>query len=278
MSQSKAMLNLSNVTLLCVETRDPDLAHWAINQCLRQAHFAQVVLLTNIDLVKDRQENIEYVQAPPIRSVKDYSDLLLTGIDQYVVGSHVLVIQWDSFITHPELWRDEFLEYDYIGPVWPHHPHTPVGNGGFSLRSVKLLQAIKQPGFIKRHPEDYCICADNREFLEKECGIQFALPEIAEQFAVERSEWHDAFGFHGFFNFGRVLSDDQLAVFLTMIPDPYLKGVDAFDLVDYLISNHKLKLAFSIGSRIQFTWRFRRQYIWMKIKFFLKNLYFYRIQ
>jgi hypothetical protein len=278
MSQSKAMLNLSNVTLLCVETRDPDLSHWAINQCLSQAHFAQVVLLTDIDLVKHQQENIEYVQAPSIRSIKDYSDLLLTGIDQYVVGSHVLVIQWDSFITHPELWRDEFLEYDYIGPVWPHHPQTPVGNGGFSLRSVKLLQAIKRPGFIKRHPEDYCICADNKEFLEKECGIQFAPPEVAEQFAVERSEWHEAFGFHGFFNFGRVLSDDQLAVFLTMIPDPYLKGVDAFDLVDYLISSNKLNLALSIGSRIQFTWRFRRQYIWMKIKFFVKNLYFYRIQ
>jgi hypothetical protein len=278
MSQSKAMLNLPNVTLLCVETRDPDLAHWAIDRCLRQTHFAQVVLLTNIDLVKDQQENIEYVQAPSIRSIKDYSDLLLTGIDQYVVGSHVLVIQWDSFITHPELWLDEFLEYDYIGPVWPHHPRTPVGNGGFSLRSVKLLQAIKRPGFIKRHPEDYCICADNREFLEKECGIQFAPIHIAEQFAVERSEWHDAFGFHGFFNFGRVLSDDQLAVFLTMIPNSYLKGVDAFDLVDYLISNNKLNLALSIGSRIQFSWRFRRQYIWMKIKLFVKNLYFYRIQ
>jgi len=260
------MLNLSNVTLLCVETRDPELAHWAIDRCLAGTRFAKVVLITNIDLVNHRRSDIEYTQAPPIATTKDYSNLLLTGIDQFVMGSHALVIQWDSFITHPNLWRNEFLDYDYIGPVWPHHPETTVGNGGFSLRSVKLLQAIKRPGFIKRHPEDYCICADNKDFLEKECGIQFAPSEVAEQFAVERSEWHDAFGFHGFFNFGRVLGDEQLITFLNMIPNSYLKGVDAFDLVDDLILRKRLDLALSICSRIQFTWKLRKRYISMKFK------------
>jgi len=260
------MLNLSNVTLLCVETRDPELAHWAIDRCLVGTHFAKVVLITNLDLVKKKRSDIEYAQAPPIATTKDYSNLLLTGIDQYVVGSHALVIQWDSFITHPNLWRNEFMDYDYIGPVWPHHPDTPVGNGGFSLRSVKLLQAIKRPGFIKRHPEDYCICADNKDFLEKECDIQFAPSEVAEQFAVERSEWHDAFGFHGLFNFGRVLDDEKLIIFLKMIPNSYLKGVDAFDLVDDLILKKKFDLALSISSRIQFTWKLRKRYISMKIK------------
>jgi hypothetical protein len=67
------------------------------------------VLITNIDSVKNKRPDIEYAQAPAIRTTKDYSDLLLTGIDEYVVGSHVLVIQWDSFITHPDLWRNEFL-------------------------------------------------------------------------------------------------------------------------------------------------------------------------
>ena len=275
---TKSMLNLSNVTLLCVETRDPELAHWAIDRCLAGTRFAKVVLITNTDLVKNKQSDIEYIQAPTIKSTKDYSDLLLTGIDQHVVGSHVLVIQWDSFITHPNLWCNEFLEYDYIGPVWPHHPQTPVGNGGFSLRSVNLLEAIKRPGFTKKHPEDYCICADNKDFLEKECGIRFAPSAVAEQFAVERSEWHDAFGFHGFFNFGRVLSDEQLTVFLKMIPNSYLKGLDAYDLVDYLISINKLELVLSISPRIQFTWKQRYRYILMKIKVAVKSFYFYRNQ
>ena len=212
------MLNLANVTLLCVETREPELAHWAIDRCLSTTHFSRVVLLTDLDLVGKRKPEVEYVQCPPIKTTKDYSNLLLTSIDQYVQGSHVLIIQWDSFVTHPELWTDEFLKYDYIGPVWPHHPQSPVGNGGFSLRSVKLLQAIKKPGFIKKHPEDYCICVDNKEFLEGQCDIKIAPAIIAEQFAVERSEWHDAFGFHGFFNFGRILSDIELSKFLQILP------------------------------------------------------------
>jgi hypothetical protein len=137
------MLNLPNVTLLCVETRDPQLAHWAIDQCLSGTQFAKIVLITDLKNLSDRRSDIEYVQAPQIRTTKDYSELLLTDLDQYVVGTHVLVIQWDSFVIHPEQWTDEFLAYDYIGAVWPHHPQSPVGNGGFSLRSLKLLQAIK---------------------------------------------------------------------------------------------------------------------------------------
>lgn len=254
------MLNLSNVTLLCVETRDPELAHWAIDRCLAGTQFAKVVLITNIDLVKNKRSDIDYVQAPPIATTKDYSNLLLTGIDQYVVGSHVLVIQWDSFITHPNLWCNEFLDYDYIGPVWPHHPETPVGNGGFSLRSVKLLQAIKCPGFIKRHPEDYCICADNKDFLEKECGIRFATSEVAEQFAVERSEWHDAFGFHGFFNFDKVLNDADLNNFLEKLPPKYLSSVDAYDLFNSLWRMGKFELAHCLFERVGFKWKMRRQY------------------
>ncbi|BDX20925.1 hypothetical protein TUM22923_02460 [Polynucleobacter sp. TUM22923] len=266
------MLNLSQVTLLCVETREPELAHWAIDRCLSGASFCKVVLITSLDKVKSKRAGIDYVQAPPIATTKDYSDLLLTGIDAHVQGTHVLIIQWDSFITHPNLWQEDFLNYDYIGPVWPHHPQTPVGNGGFSLRSVKLLQAIKRPGFIKKHPEDYCICVDNKDFLGQECGIKFAPASIAEQFAVERSEWHDAFGFHGFFNFARVLDDEDLVHFLKLLPDSYLKGVDAYDLVNYLLTENKLKLALLVGSRVQFSWKYKKRYLLMKIQITAKQL------
>ena len=261
------MLNLSNVTLLCVETRDPELAHWAIDQCLSETQFAKVVLITDLERVKEKKANIDYVQAPPIRTTKDYSNLLLTGVDQYVKGSHVLVIQWDSFVIHPELWNDEFLRYDYIGPVWPHHPQNPVGNGGFSLRSVKLLQAIKKPGFFKKHPEDYCICVDNKAFLEQECGIQIAPLEIAEQFAVERSTWHKAFGFHGFFNFGRVLNDQSLRTFISTLPQNYLSDLDTYDLVSYLRGEGRLGMAKEIAKQVCFKWKMRKYYV--KLKFWL---------
>ena len=258
------MLNLNNVTLLCVETREPELAHWAIDKCLSSTQFAKVVLITNLDRVHVKRADIEYVQAPPITTTKDYSELLLTGISQYVDGSHVLVIQWDSFIVHPHLWSDAFLRFDYIGPVWPHHPKSPVGNGGFSLRSKKLLNAIQQPGFVKKHPEDYCICADNKEFLEQH-DVHIAPVSIAEQFAVERTLWHQAFGFHGFFNFGRVLSDDELNMFIGILPEKYLNGLDSYDLIKSLRAQCRLTLAKNIAKKIKFKWKMRKYYVKVKL-------------
>ena len=255
------MLNLPNVTLLCVETRDPELAHWAIDRCLKGVSFAKVVLLTNLDRLAEKRSYIEYVQSPKIQTTKDYSNVLLTGVEEYVRGTHVLIMQWDSFITNPSLWQDCFLDYDYIGPVWPHHPDTPVGNGGFSLRSVKLLKAIKRQGFVKKHPEDYCICVDNKDFLEKECGIQFAPPELADQFAVERAPWHEAFGFHGFFNFGKVLSDSEINNFLEISLNTIFTNIDVYDLISDLISCDRILMAKTLFRKTRFTLKWRVQYM-----------------
>jgi hypothetical protein len=263
------LLDLSAVTLLCVETRDPALAHFAIQKCTKQAHFGKVVLITDLSKLSkqvDGFRDVEYVQAPPISTTKDYSDLLLTGLRQCVAGTHVLIIQWDSFILHPELWTNDFLQYDYIGAVWPHHPDTPVGNGGFSLRSVKLLEALESPKVTKRHPEDVCICVDNKVILESDFGIRFAPTNVAEQFAVERTEWHPAFGFHGFFNFGKALSPKEIQDFINLLPDSYLGGVDTYDLIDYLIESKNKSLAESIWKRVPFRWRMRKRYVRAMLK------------
>ena len=238
-----------------------------------------MVLITDLDRLSDqpddqasnqaedqkvtRLQGIDYIQAPPIKTTKDYSDLLLTGLRQYVAGTHVLIIQWDSFILHPELWTHDFLQYDYIGAVWPHHPDTPVGNGGFSLRSVKLLEVLESPAISKRHPEDFCICDDNKVTLENQFGIRFAPTGVAEQFAVERTSWHPAFGFHGFFNFGRALSPEELSAFLDLLPVSYLGGFDTYDLIDYLIESKNTALAQRIWKQVQFKWRYRKRYIAM---------------
>jgi hypothetical protein len=284
---SAPLLDLSAITLLCVETRDPALAHFAIQKCTQRARFGKIVLITDLaklcnqlddqvsNQVADQEKNqqvdqqvarlqgVEYVQAPPIKTTKDYSDLLLTGLRQYVAGTHVLIIQWDSFIINSELWTHDFLQYDYIGAAWPHHPDTPVGNGGFSLRSIKLLEALESSAISKRHPEDFCICVDNKATLENQFGIEFAPENIAEQFAVERTSWHPAFGFHGFFNFGKALTPEELSAFVGLLPDAYLGGVDTYDLIDHLIESKNIDLAQRIWKRVQFKWRYRKRYLAM---------------
>ena len=56
----------------------------------------------------------------------------------------MLIIQHDGFILNHKAWDNEFLNYDYIGaPVyWMGNKLIEVGNGGFSLRSKKLLKII----------------------------------------------------------------------------------------------------------------------------------------
>jgi hypothetical protein len=88
------MLDLSAITLLCIETRDPALAHFAIQKCTQLACFGKVVLITDLEKLSKRADDavdpkvdqaivrlsgIEYVQAPPIKTTKDYSDLLLNS-------------------------------------------------------------------------------------------------------------------------------------------------------------------------------------------------------
>ncbi len=258
-------LDLNQITLFCFESREPALAEWAIQRCLTQANFKKVVLVTNLSLVKIKLPEIEYVSAPSIHSVKDYSKWMMTELHQYVSGSHVLVIQWDSFITNASLWNSDFLKYDYIGPVWPHHPDTPVGNGGFSLRSSKLLQALQDPEVKVGHPEDYFICAENRQFLERKYGIQFAPVEIAEQFAVERTAWHSAFGFHGLFNFANALKHEELFKVLKIVPKHMLGGLDAYDLL-YSIEEKKLHdAARLVRKKLTFKWRYKYKYFINKI-------------
>ncbi len=260
-------LDLSQITLFCFENREPTLAEWAIRRCLEHVCFKNVVLVTNLALVKNSTPEIEYVQAPKIRSVKDYSRWMMTELLQYVTGTHVLVIQWDSFVINPDLWSPDFLKYDYIGPVWPHHPETPVGNGGFSLRSIGLLKALTDPAIKIGHPEDYYICAENKQLLESEYSIQFAPVAIAEQFAVERTVWHPAFGFHGLFNFGRVLSPQDLEVVLSMMPASFLRGLDAYDLANYLYDKGQINLFHLLAKKIQFSKKMRYRYLGLKFRY-----------
>ncbi len=228
------MLDLSTVTLLCVDSRAPELAIWALNKCRQKARFAKTVLITDKTKLSAFDDTIELVACPSISSTRDYSEFMLRGITPHVTGSHVLVVQWDGFILQPDRWDPCFLDYDYIGAVWPQFSPVKVGNGGFSLRSIKLLKALQDPQITISHPEDFCICETNRELLENHFDMKFASEEIAECFSVERGEWHESFGFHGFFNFADALSAQELTEFIRMVPSDCCGGVDCYDLIDRL--------------------------------------------
>jgi hypothetical protein len=172
-----------------------------LNYCLSQVDFGAVKFLTHFDA----PSNPHIVKIPQIKTIREYSDFMINGLTDYFTTSHVLVIQWDGYITNAAAWNDEFLNYDYLGAPW--HPslvpmtiprnHT-VGNGGFSLRSKKLCDVLKNnENIVDHYAEDVLICQVNRPYLETQ-GIKFPSAEVASKFAWETIPPTGAtFGVHG---------------------------------------------------------------------------------
>jgi Tfp pilus assembly protein PilF len=87
-----------------------------------------------------------------------------------------------------------------------------VGNGGFSLRSRKLLIALQDPRVALDGNEDETIARSCRPLLEREHGIVFGSEALADAFAFEAAyPVGKTFGFHGLYNFCRVVPPAELA-------------------------------------------------------------------
>jgi len=136
---------------------------------------------------------------------------------------HALYVQWDGMATRPDLWDDEFLKYDYIGAPWPWKEEGfNVGNGGFSLRSRKLLRTCGFDSAIqltKQEPvaEDNSIGQHNRAYLEFKYGIKFAPTDVAKRFSFELGDYRESFGFHGLWNMPINLSQEDFDQVMPLI-------------------------------------------------------------
>jgi hypothetical protein len=178
---------------------------------------------------------IEVIAHDGLDSAHGYNEFMMKRLDSFIETDFALIVQWDGFVLNAANWKPAFLDYDYIGAVWPWQPPgLRVGNGGFSLRSKKLLQALQDARVIAHHPEDLAICQTYRPLLESAFGIRFAPPEIADQFSFERHPHAGSFGFHGFYNFHRVFSPDELRQRLAELPGFVYGSIDATELAHNL--------------------------------------------
>ena len=212
----KKKLKLSNVTLLAATSSEIDEAQVSMRISLHNIEFKAAKLLCST-APKKKYPDIEYISIPPMNKVDDYNRMIFQDLHKYFETSHCLIVQADSFVVNSDLWKDEFLKYDYIGGPWPnkiqvdpnlvlHLEKNPVGNGGFSLRSRKLVNTTAKINFdtlnFPMKAEDVVICY----FLYQEMinnGIRFAPPKLAAQFSMENTDHlygqdvNSVFGFHG---------------------------------------------------------------------------------
>ncbi len=264
------MIDLPEVTLVCVDTRSPERALQAIGHCTAGLRFARVLLFTNTHRLVEPAAGVDLVELT-LDSVAAYSEFMLRGLLPHVQTSHCLIVQWDGYVLNPGLWDADWLHHDCIGALFAgQHGPRAVGNGGFSLRSRRLLLALQDPAMQIHHPEDVCICHTNRQRLESVHAIRFAPPEVAARFAFERvAPTGTSFGFHGLFNFHRVMAMPQLRALLDTLPAEMARGLDAHDLCAALIAAGELDAARRIidlrrelGMHDRRTLRLRLRHAW----------------
>ena len=156
-----------------------------------------------------------------IKSIKEYNSFLLNTVPFFVEEDYICIFQWDGYPINPSRFSEAFLDFDYIGAPWPHlrEGKQIVGNGGFSIRSNRLMQFIsdnrielEQKTTIYRQmadPEDVYICITLHGILNQN-GFTFAPVELASQFSFEAPPSENTFGFHGAFNLPYLYPEDYL--------------------------------------------------------------------
>ena len=125
--------------LLAIDTAFHDLLRLAISRCIQCFEFDHILIYSDR---KDIISGADYIETPTFIDKDVYNDLILRATANATKCDHYLVVQYDGFVLDPKRWTSDFLTYDYIGAPWPNYEYHNVGNGGFSLRSQKLIETI----------------------------------------------------------------------------------------------------------------------------------------
>jgi hypothetical protein len=209
------MLQLKNVTLVSMSSVDIRKTIKALLYSSEEIEFGAIKLISHKKPF-NLPDKISFCPIDKITSVNQYSYHMIYSLDKYIDTEFALVVQADGYVANPSSWRAEFFQYDYIGAPFAlpkddfsyrdvYNNIMRVGNGGFSLRSKKLIDLANKlqlpweasHGFYN---EDGFISVMNRHIYEAN-GCKFAPLDIAKYFSHEveipETEGITPFGFHG---------------------------------------------------------------------------------
>ncbi len=156
----------------------------------------------HVEALRKSCEGIEFgavklVQLAEIVDVDTWNRAVIYELPKYVETAHCLFVHHDGYVIHPELWKEEWLDYDFIGAPWPlptddYSYRTPSGKlvrvgNSVGLRSKKLLDLVATRPMeyhYGNNNEDGQVCVWEREWLESQ-GCNFAPLEVAVHFSKE---------------------------------------------------------------------------------------------
>lgn len=142
---------------------------------------------------------VKNILHPQCNSIEEWNHAIIYDLHTYFTTDFCILIHPDGYIVNPDAWKDEWLNYDYIGAPWPLSSDgysfrdstgeiIRVGNS-VSLRSRRLAELASKLGlewkpFHGWYNEDGFICVNNRhEYLK--AGMKFAPIEVAKYFSRE---------------------------------------------------------------------------------------------
>lgn len=219
------------ISISCIDTLNYEKSIRAINATCENIKIDKVYWFSDKNISDEINVPVIWHQIPKI-DIKNFihftGEIHLKIMPEIVDTDFNVINHYDGFAVNKNAWTDDFLTYDYIGAIWPFYPvDANVGNGGFSLRSKKLYDALldlkvshlssdysmselgleKGTHTVRGHngewliPEDVIICKIHRNILQSKYDIKFAPPDIANRWSIEgnmNSEWlGKSLGFHG---------------------------------------------------------------------------------
>lgn len=163
-------------------------------------NFKKTLILTD----KDVTHAVHQIKKIPTLDFDSFNLFCIKDLYKYIDTTHFLTIQPDGYILHPELWNDEWLNYDYIGAPWPPHilrdrwGRGAIGNGGFSLRSKFLSTHVgmlnKDLTKIRYHEDGHHSNGVIMDPFIKYPTIEMAL-SFSQELVIDKKI--TPFGFHG---------------------------------------------------------------------------------
>ena len=195
----KEKIKLPGVTLVAMTSVDIYETVRALEYSMRGIEFGDAVLITHKKPFF-LPHNIRYSHTDKLDDIDKFNYKMVYELHKHVNTDFALIVHADGFVIHPENWKDEFLDYDYIGSPWPLPKNDyayrdskgeicRVGNS-VSIRSKRLMEFPSKhnlkwervdDGFYN---EDIYICCHSKNRMEEE-GIKWAPFELALSFGRE---------------------------------------------------------------------------------------------
>lgn len=197
--KKEKQIKLPQVTLVAISSVHLYETIRAMKYSMRNVAFGDVKLLSHYAPFY-LPSDIKFEQINRLSNVDEYSHFCVYDLAKHISTEYALIVHHDGFVVNPSSWRNEFLEYDYVGAPWPIPKDelrfrdeegniVRVGNG-VSLRSKKLMEYPLKARLVWEktnsgdYNEDCFLCCKYRKKMEND-GIKYAPLEVAVHFGRE---------------------------------------------------------------------------------------------